>query len=76
MTSIISEFLKSKMSVNTPDAHISFAGDHDKTQGTEIIVSAYYRLHPDAFHLSEAWADIEAYERHEHVALSLSSDLI
>ncbi|AWO77438.1 putative quinol monooxygenase [Serratia marcescens] len=89
------------MSLNTTDTRISSTGDHDKTQPTEIIVSAYYRVHPDdrqtfieavipemqaaqqlpgcvfyafsqdlvnpdAFHLSEGWADIEAYERHEH----------
>lgn len=89
------------MSMNTTDTHISSTGDHDKTQPTAIIVSAYYRVHPDdrqtfieavkpemqaaqrlpgcvfyafsqdlinpeAFHLSEGWADIEAYERHEH----------
>ncbi|MCA6997402.1 putative quinol monooxygenase [Dickeya solani] len=89
------------MMLNTTEARISAAGDHDKTQPTEIIVSAYYRVHPDdrqtfintvkpdmqaaqqlpgcvfyafsqdllnpdAFHLSEGWADIEAYERHEH----------
>ncbi|MGR5945301.1 putative quinol monooxygenase [Enterobacter sp. C4G1] len=89
------------MSLNTTETCISSAGDHDKTESTEIIVSAYYRVHPDdretfieavrpemlaaqqlpgcvyyafsqdlvnpdAFHLSEGWADIEAYERHEH----------
>lgn len=89
------------MSMNTTNTRISSAGDHDKTQQTKIIVSAYYRVHPDdrqtfidavkpemqtaqrlpgcvfyafsqdlvnpdAFHLSEGWVDIEAYERHEH----------
>ncbi|QZN94379.1 putative quinol monooxygenase [Symbiopectobacterium purcellii] len=89
------------MSTNTTDTHIFSAGDHDKTQSTKIIVSAYYRVHPDdrqtfinavkpemqaaqrlsgcvfyafsqdlvnpdAFHLSEGWVDIDAYERHEH----------
>ena len=96
------------MSLNTTDTAISSAGDHDKTQPTEIIVSAYYRVHPDdrqtfidavkpemqaaqqlpgcvfyacsqdlvnpdAFHLSEGWADIEAYERHEHSATFLQA---
>lgn len=89
------------MSSMTTETSISSAGDHDKTRPTEIIVSAYYRVHPDdrqtfidavipemqaaqqlpgcvyyafsqdlvnadAFHLSEGWEDIQAYERHEH----------
>lgn len=88
------------MNTITSDTLISPAGDHDKTQPTAIIVSAYYRVHPDdrqtfidavtpemqaaqqlpgcvfyafsqdlvnadAFHLSEGWADSDAYERHE-----------
>jgi hypothetical protein len=35
------------MSLNTTETCISSAGDHDKTESTEIIVSAYYRVHPD-----------------------------
>lgn len=89
------------MQSTIPESQISSAGDHDKTQPTNVVVSAYYRVHPDdrqtfidavkpemqaaqqlpgcvfyafsqdlvnpdAFHLSEGWADIEAYERHEH----------
>lgn len=82
------------------------ASDHDKTQPTQILVSAYYRVHPDdrqtfidavipemlaaqklpgciyyafaqdltnpdTFHLTEGWADEQAYERHEHSATFL-----
>lgn len=89
------------MQSTIPESQISSAGDHDKTQPTNVVVSAYYRVHPDdrqtfidavkpemqaaqqlpgcvfyafsqdlvnpdAFHLSKGWADIEAYERHEH----------
>lgn len=90
------------------DGHISTIGDHDKTQPTEVVVSAYYRVHPedrqtfidavkpemqaaqqmagcvyyafsqdllnpDVFHLSEGWADIDAYERHEQAATFLEA---
>lgn len=27
--------------------HIAATSDHDKTQPTQILVSAYYRVHPD-----------------------------
>ncbi|MGE8047306.1 putative quinol monooxygenase [Pseudomonas monteilii] len=81
--------------------HPAAASDHDKTLPTKILVSAYYRVHPDDrqtfidavipemlaaqklpgciyyafaqdlsnpnnFHLTEGWADEEAYERHEN----------
>lgn len=87
--------------MNITERDISSLGDHDKTLPTEIIVSAYYRVHPDdrqifidavkpemqaaqqlpgcvfyafsqdlinpnAFHLSEGWANFAAYEQHEH----------
>jgi quinol monooxygenase YgiN len=96
------------MTTQTPNAVISSAGDHDKTRATEIVVSAYYRVHPDdrqafidavrpemqaaqkmpgcvyyafsqdlvnpdAFHLSEGWADLDAYERHEHADTFLTA---
>lgn len=94
--------------MNGTDTPISSAGDHDKTQSTAIVVSAYYRVHPDdrqtfidavkpdmqraqqmpgcvfyafsqdllnpdAFHLSEGWADIDAFERHEQSATFLKA---
>lgn len=35
------------MNLYRTNLSISSAGDHDKTLATEIIVSAYYRVHPD-----------------------------
>jgi len=91
-----------------PPPTVSSAGDHDKTAATEILVSAYYRVHPedrqtfidavrpemqaaqqlpgcvfyafsqdlvnpDAFHLSEGWANLEAYEHHERADTFLTA---
>ncbi|WP_312687531.1 putative quinol monooxygenase [Kosakonia sp.] len=96
------------MKRNTTAARPSSMGDHDKTQATQIVVSAWYRVHPedrqtfidavkpdmqaaqqmpgcvfyafsqdllnpDAFHLSEGWTDIEAYERHENAETFLTA---
>lgn len=94
-------------SAQFPDHGQSIA-DHDKNLATQIVVSAYYRVHPDdrqtfidavipdmlaarqmpgciyyafapdltdpnAFHLTEGWADEAAYLRHEQAASFLSA---
>lgn len=81
---------------------------HDKTLPTKILVSAYYRVHPEdrqifidavvpemtaaaklkgciyyafaqdlsdptTFHLTEGWADQEAYENHENAETFLTA---
>lgn len=96
------------MNMQTSNVSISSAGDHDKTNATQIVVSAYYRVHPedrqafidavkpemqaaqkmpgcvfyafsqdlvnpDAFHLSEGWADLAAYEHHEYADTFLTA---